>query len=62
MGVVFARPDDDDRIIAIARNGERGLTETADATTTAPADADVNPAPESREGSSPETPEESPEA
>jgi DNA gyrase subunit A len=30
MGVVFARPDDDDRIIAIARNGERGLTETAE--------------------------------
>ena len=27
MGVVFARPDDEDRIIAIARNGERGLTE-----------------------------------
>ncbi len=27
MGVVFARPDDDDRIIAIARNGERGLAE-----------------------------------
>lgn len=30
MGVVFARPDDDDRIIAIARNGERGLTDTAE--------------------------------
>jgi len=30
MGVVFARPDDDDRIIAIARNGERGLAETAE--------------------------------
>ncbi|WP_248146446.1 DNA gyrase subunit A [Microbacterium aoyamense] len=27
MGVVFARPDDEDRILAIARNGERGLTE-----------------------------------
>ena len=27
MGVVFARADDDDRIIAIARNGERGLAE-----------------------------------
>lgn len=25
MGVVFARPDDDDRIIAIARNSERHL-------------------------------------
>ena len=30
MGVVFARPDDDDRIIAIARNGERGLAEAAE--------------------------------
>ncbi len=30
MGVVFARPDDDDRIIAVARNGERGLAETAE--------------------------------
>jgi DNA gyrase subunit A len=29
MGVVFARPDDDDRILAIARNGERGLAESA---------------------------------
>jgi len=27
MGVVFARPDDEDRILAIARNGERKLTE-----------------------------------
>ena len=27
MGVVFARPDDDDRIIAIARNGERSLAD-----------------------------------
>ncbi len=35
MGVVFARADDDDRIIAIARNGERGLAET-----TEPVDAD----------------------
>lgn len=31
MGVVFARPDDDDRILAIARNGERGLAESAEA-------------------------------
>ncbi len=31
MGVVFARAGGDDRIIAIARNGERGLTEEADA-------------------------------
>lgn len=29
MGVVFARPDDDDRILAIARNGERGLAEAS---------------------------------
>ena len=28
MGVVFARPDDDDRIIAIARNSERNLVGT----------------------------------
>jgi len=31
MGVVFARPDEDDRILAIARNGERGLTEPDEA-------------------------------
>ena len=31
MGVVFARPDDDDRILAIARNSERGLADSADA-------------------------------
>ncbi|BDV29346.1 DNA gyrase subunit A [Microbacterium terricola] len=30
MGVVFARPDGEDRIIAIARNVERGLAQTAD--------------------------------
>ena len=34
MGVVFARTDDDDRIIAIARNGERGLAETSEAADT----------------------------
>ncbi len=34
MGVVFARPDDDDRIIAIARNSERGLTNEGDAEAT----------------------------
>jgi DNA gyrase subunit A len=27
MGVVFARPDDNDRIIAIARNSERNLVD-----------------------------------
>ncbi len=31
MGVVFARAGDDDKIIAIARNGERGLTEETEA-------------------------------
>jgi DNA gyrase subunit A len=30
MGVVFARAGDEDRIIAIARNGERRLAETAE--------------------------------
>ncbi|MEV7692961.1 DNA gyrase subunit A [Microbacterium sp. NPDC089189] len=30
MGVVFARPDDDDRIIAIARNSERRLAEESE--------------------------------
>lgn len=30
MGVVFARPDDDDRIIAIARNSERRLADAAE--------------------------------
>lgn len=30
MGVVFARPDDDDRIIAIARNSERRLAEASE--------------------------------
>lgn len=52
MGVVFARAADEDRIIAIARNGERGLAETAEA-------ADPESAtPEA----SPETPEESVDA
>ncbi|WP_345800997.1 DNA gyrase subunit A [Microbacterium sp. AZCO] len=58
MGVVFARPDEDDRIIAIARNGERGLAEAAEAET-AEAAADETPAaPEA----STETPEESVDA
>ncbi|SFR88107.1 DNA gyrase subunit A [Microbacterium sp. cf046] len=34
MGVVFARAEDADRIIAIARNGERGLAETSEAADT----------------------------
>jgi DNA gyrase subunit A len=36
MGVVFARADDADRIIAIARNGERGLAESLEAATSDP--------------------------
>ncbi|HWM16316.1 MAG TPA: DNA gyrase subunit A [Microbacterium sp.] len=62
MGVVFARADDDDRIIAIARNGERGLAETSEAAETGAADAPaadtVSDAPEA----STETPEESTDA
>ena len=45
MGVVFARPDDDDRILAIARNSERGLAESADAADEAE-DAAAEPAKE----------------
>ncbi|RLK52204.1 DNA gyrase subunit A [Microbacterium telephonicum] len=55
MGVVFARPDDEDRIIAIARNSERGLTEAADAA--GPDEAASAPA----DGTTP-TPEESSDA
>ena len=56
MGVVFARAGGDDRIIAIARNSERNLTETTE-TTTDPA------APDAVEtASSSETPEESTDA
>lgn len=43
MGVVFARPGDDDRILAIARNGERGLAEDA-SDADAPDAADETPA------------------
>jgi DNA gyrase subunit A len=71
MGVVFARPDDDDRILAIARNGERGLAETAEVTEPVegsvpdpahPVPEPAIPVPEPVEGSAPETPEESTEA
>ena len=56
MGVVFARADEDDRIIAIARNGERGLAEAAET-------ADANSAPETPDGSDASmTPEESTDA
>ncbi|MGP3533571.1 DNA gyrase subunit A [Microbacterium sp. RD1] len=54
MGVVFARAGDDDRIIAIARNGERGLTETAEVADIA-VDAAATPA-------AADTPEESTDA
>jgi DNA gyrase subunit A len=62
MGVVFARAADEDRIIAIARNGERGLadTEAAElelASETIPV-AELVEAPDD----SPETPEESTDA
>jgi DNA gyrase subunit A len=56
MGVVFARSDDDDRIIAIARNGERGLAESSEA-------VEVDSVPEPPEGSdTSKTPEESTDA
>jgi DNA gyrase subunit A len=38
MGVVFARFDDDDKIIAIARNSERNIEITADPEATVPDD------------------------
>ncbi len=47
MGVVFARAGGDDRIIAIARNGERGLAETpADDATSDDASSDNSVAPD----------------
>ncbi|WP_109208729.1 MULTISPECIES: DNA gyrase subunit A [Microbacterium] len=67
MGVVFARSGDDDRILAIARNGERGLAEeTEDASPDGAAEA---PSPETAAendaagpDASPDTPEESTDA
>ena len=62
MGVVFARPDDDDRIIAIARNGERGLAaEAEDAESEAVTEEPTADTPERSDASS-ETPEESTDA
>ncbi|GAA5200824.1 DNA gyrase subunit A [Microbacterium jejuense] len=66
MGVVFARAGGDDRILAIARNGERGLaeeTEDADAES-GDVDTDSAPATETPGGapSSPDIPEESTDA
>ncbi|SDG50152.1 DNA gyrase subunit A [Microbacterium pygmaeum] len=59
MGVVFARTDDDDRIIAIARNSERGLAEIIEAVDIESADVEsVTDTPEA----SPESPEEGTDA
>ena len=55
MGVIFARPDLDDRIIAITRNAERELEEATD--TAVPADAETTDAVasgEDHEASAPE--------
>lgn len=58
MGVVFARAADEDRIIAIARNGERGLAEIAEAADQESGTPESVPEP----ASGPETPEESTDA
>ena len=62
MGVVFARADDDDRIIAIARNGERGLAEISDAATSEAVDTEQEHAGSDTPEASPEIPEESTDA
>ena len=67
MGVVFARSSDDDRIIAIARNGERGLAEESEDAATDGADAaPSSETPQSTDtlgsDASPPTPEESTDA
>ncbi len=59
MGVVFARPDEDDRILAIARNGERGLAAQLEA---AAAEAEADAESSDEQASSPEIPEESTDA
>ncbi|GAA2077781.1 DNA gyrase subunit A [Microbacterium hatanonis] len=60
MGVVFARAGGDDRIIAIARNGERGLAEASESDGDADAVADPVPEPTTESVEEPtETPEES---
>jgi DNA gyrase subunit A len=61
MGVVFARAGGDDRIIAIARNGERGLAETTDAAEQDPAAEPAESVSETVDGPT-ETPEESTDA
>ena len=62
MGVVFARSSDDDRILAIARNGERGLAEESEDASAD--DAETAPSSETPIGTdaSAETPEESTDA
>jgi len=67
MGVVFARADDADRIIAIARNGERGLAESSeaeksDAATSEAVDTEQEHAGSDTPEASPEIPEESTDA
>ncbi|MFD4957725.1 DNA gyrase subunit A [Microbacterium sp. NPDC058389] len=72
MGVVFARAGGDDRILAIARNGERGLAEEPEDADAENGDVDTDTAsepetpggPDTADGTdtSPETPEESPDA
>ncbi|MGV9767945.1 DNA gyrase subunit A [Microbacterium sp. NPDC003461] len=52
MGVLFARPDKDDRILAIARNSERGLGD----------DGAADEVADDAESTAPETPEESTDA
>ncbi|WP_374976287.1 DNA gyrase subunit A [Microbacterium trichothecenolyticum] len=67
MGVVFARSSDDDRIIAIARNGERGLAEesedaSADGADAAPSSETPDQTDSPGSDASPPTPEESTDA
>ncbi|WP_341995390.1 DNA gyrase subunit A [Microbacterium sp. LWH7-1.2] len=67
MGVVFARSSDDDRIIAIARNGERGLAEepedaATDGADAAPSSDTLHQADTLGSDASPQTPEESTDA
>ncbi|WP_203580831.1 DNA gyrase subunit A [Microbacterium hibisci] len=67
MGVVFARSGDDDRILAIARNGERGLAEeiedaSADGAAAAPSPETAAENDATGPDASPDTPEESTDA
>ncbi len=60
MGVVFARAGDDDRIIAIARNSERNLTENGEAPeadSSLAADPDLPAGAVPQEADAPDTPE-----